>query len=133
MGQLENSLVELSQQLQTLSQRNPSAPQQQPYHYESERDQLFKDMNFLEQILEEERSEFAETNKLLEKNLEVYRATIEQPINNFDVNLSRQNQENEKILKNKLHGFATRIKKLQVSLQRVAGEVQERKKAIAEG
>jgi hypothetical protein len=51
-------------------------------------------MNFLEQILEEEKSEFNETNKLLEKNLEVYKATIEQPINNFDVNLSRQNQEN---------------------------------------
>lgn len=77
-------------------------------------------MNFLEQILEEERSEFNETNKLLEKNLEVYRATIEQPINNFDVNLSRQNQENEKILKAKLHGFASRIKQLQTSLHKVA-------------
>jgi len=53
-------LGELDQQLQTLSQRNhpPQPSQQQPYHYESEREQLLRDMNFLEQILEEERSEF---------------------------------------------------------------------------
>jgi small-conductance mechanosensitive channel len=89
LAHLESSLVELDNQIHMVSQRNPTQ-RQHNFNYETEREHLFKDINFLEQILEDEKNEFNETNKLLEKNLEVYKATIEQPINNFDVNLSRQ-------------------------------------------
>lgn len=88
---MERVYGDMERQIQTVSNKNVFV-QRGPTDYESERDQLERDMNFLEQILEEEKHQFNETNKLLEKNLEVYKATIEQPINNFDVNLSRQNQ-----------------------------------------
>ena len=89
---------------------------QRDFDFDNERQRLYEDINMLERLLDDEKNEFSVTNRELEKNLEVYKAAIEQPLNSFDVNLARQNQENEKILKSKLSSFASRIKGIQSNL-----------------
>lgn len=78
-------------------------------HYNGNREQLYKEVEQFERILDEETDKI----KVAVEGLEAGKRISLEPLQTFETNLAIHNKNNEEILKNKLRAFAERLKKVE--------------------
>lgn len=81
--------------------------------YHGSRDQLYKEVEQFQKILDEETEKIKTTVEALEAG----RKTSLEPLQTFETKIAIHNKNNEQILKNKLRNFSERLKKVQKKIE----------------
>lgn len=106
----EQSMNELLRQLEKLEREEGVR------EYHGNRDQLMKEVEQFEKILDEE----SDKMRNLENTVEMAEKTTMEPLKTFETKIAMHNRNNEEILKDKLRGFSEKLKKVEKKIDEAA-------------